>query len=72
MVAEHAGWREVDHNPNAPAVLKARQHTLDAARIPSPPDRIRFIEERCRSRRVLDLGCAGQATTQQDPNWLHR
>lgn len=72
MVTDSVGWRAVADNPNAPEALAARQRSLDAAWIPSPPDRLRFIEDRCRDRRVLDLGCAGQATRQNDANWLHR
>lgn len=72
MMSEPQGWRAVATNPNATEAIEFRQQQLAAAWLPSPPDRVGFIQDRCRGRRVLDLGCAGQGTTLDDPNWLHR
>lgn len=71
MVGE-ANWRDIEADPNGRAALAERQRQLDAAWCPSPTDRSSFIADVCNGRRVLDLGCAGQATKIDDPRWLHR
>nr|MDQ3350691.1 class I SAM-dependent methyltransferase [Actinomycetota bacterium] len=65
------GWRAISDDPNGPAALAARQAILDESWEATTPDRRNFLVEACRSRRVLDLGCAGQGTRVGDPAWLH-
>jgi len=66
------GWRGVSEDPNSSEAHVERQRQLDAAWAAPPADRVEFIQERCRGRRVLDLGCAGQATRLDSPDWFHR
>jgi SAM-dependent methyltransferase len=65
-------WSELSPDPNAAAVLARRAETLRAAWRPAVADRIRFLEERCRGRLVLDIGCvAHDVERMKSPNWLH-
>jgi SAM-dependent methyltransferase len=47
--------------------------TLERLRVPRPVDRVSFIAERCRDRRVLDIGCLDEtALAKRDTDhWLH-
>jgi 2-polyprenyl-3-methyl-5-hydroxy-6-metoxy-1,4-benzoquinol methylase len=65
-------WSELSPDPNAAAVLARRAETLRAAWRPVINDRINFLEERCRGRLVLDIGCvAHDVERMKSPNWLH-
>lgn len=65
-------WGELSADPNAAAAMAVRAETLRAAWRPSVADRIRFLEDRCRGRLVLDIGCvAHDVERMKSPNWLH-
>jgi SAM-dependent methyltransferase len=48
--------------------------TLERLRLPRPVDRLAFISELCRDKRVLDIGCLDEtALAKRDTDhWLHR
>lgn len=73
VVAGGAGrWRDVASDPNAASALAHRTAVLRAAWRPPIRDRVRFLEERCRDQRVLDVGCVAHDTARMDsPQWLH-
>lgn len=65
-------WTDVARDPNAAAALAARASTLRSAWRPPIPDRVVFLEERCRDRRVLDVGCVAHDIERMDSTqWLH-
>lgn len=68
-----AEWSTISDDPNDPTVLRARQAEIDAARHPQIPDRMPFILDRVRGKRVLDVGCV-QHTVEAEAadDWLHR
>ena len=68
-----AEWSTISDDPNDPAVLRARQAEIDAARHPQIPDRVPFILDRVRGKRVLDIGCVQHTVEAEEAdNWLHR
>jgi SAM-dependent methyltransferase len=59
-------------DPNHPAAVAHRAETLRAAWRPAVADRIEFLEDRCRDRLVLDIGCvAHDVERMNSSNWLH-
>jgi SAM-dependent methyltransferase len=65
-------WSDVAHDPNDAAALAARASMLRAAWREPIADRISFLEERCRGRRVLDVGCVAHDVARMDSSeWLH-
>jgi 2-polyprenyl-3-methyl-5-hydroxy-6-metoxy-1,4-benzoquinol methylase len=67
-----ARWSDVADDPNDPRVLVQRARTLRAAWRPEIADRAEFIVDRCRGRRVLDIGCvAHDVERMRSPQWLH-
>lgn len=65
-------WRDVADDPNAPVVLAANQRTLDAARAEPVPDRLDYLCELVRGRRVLDIGVVEHRLESRDSQrWLH-
>lgn len=65
-------WCDVADDPNAAVALARRAETLRGAWRPAIGDRIRFVEERCSDRRVLDIGCLAHDVARMDsPRWLH-
>jgi SAM-dependent methyltransferase len=58
----------VDQSPNA-----LTYETLERVKVGRPVDRLEFIAERCRGKRVLDLGCLDEtAQVKRDTkHWLH-
>ena len=65
-------WTDVASDPNAAEALAHRAATLRAAWRPPISDRVRFLEERCRGRRVLDVGCVAHEISRIDSSqWLH-
>src|SRR5215217_3157486 len=58
----------MDHSPNA-----LTYETLERVTVGQPVDRLEFIAERCRGKRVLDLGCLDEtALVKRDTkHWLH-
>jgi 2-polyprenyl-3-methyl-5-hydroxy-6-metoxy-1,4-benzoquinol methylase len=53
---------------------KLEYETLERLRVPRPVDRVAFITEQCRDKRVLDVGCLDEtALAKRDTeHWLHR
>lgn len=65
-------WSDRATDPNDASALVWRAETLRAAWRGDVPDRIAFVEERCRGRRVLDVGCVAHDVARMDsPMWLH-
>lgn len=65
-------WSALSLDPNAAIVLARRAERLRSAWRPSITDRIQFLEERCKGRLVLDIGCvAHDAERMNSSNWLH-
>ncbi len=70
--APPARWTDIGPEPSMPAAIVARAATIRAAARPWVPDRIGFLRDRCRDRRVLDLGCvAHDPRRAASPSWLH-
>ena len=48
--------------------------TLERLRVSCPVERVSFIAERCRGKRVLDIGCLDETALdkQNTTEWLHR
>ncbi len=66
-------WTDVASDPNDPAALAIRASVLRAAWRPPIDDRNRFLVERSRGKRVLDIGCVAHDPSRMDtPRWLHR
>lgn len=65
-------WSDVADDPNDPMALARRARTLRAAWRAPIEDRVSFIVERCRGRRVLDIGCvAHDVERMASSDWLH-
>jgi len=65
-------WSELTADPNDPPALVHRARVLQAAWRPPITDRTAFIEERCRDRIVLDVGCVAHDVERMSaPTWLH-
>lgn len=65
-------WSDIADDPNDPRALAQRSRTLRDAWRPPVEDRSAFIVERCRGRRVLDIGCvAHDVERMKSPDWLH-
>lgn len=66
-------WSDLADDPNDPAVLARRQTEIDRARRPPIAHRNDFVLERCRGRRVLDVGCVQHTVDAAERDgWLHR
>src|SRR5690349_23172684 len=50
-------------------------HPLERVRVPRPVDRYDYVRDRCRGRRVLDLGAYDETEVDRDQHaswrWLH-
>ena len=65
-------WSEVADDPIDPRALGYRSEQLRAAWRPDVADRVEFLIDRCRSKRVLDIGCvAHDVARMASPQWLH-
>ena len=65
-------WRSISSDPNAPAVVAARDATLKRAFAVEHRDRVEVFAEFCRDKRVLDVGCVDHSVQQTHlPSWLH-
>lgn len=65
-------WHDVAGDPNEPAALARRAAVLRAAWRDPVEDRLGFLEDRCRDRKVLDIGCVAHGIERErSPNWLH-
>lgn len=70
QVSRH--WSSLSADPNSEIVLQQRAETLAAAWMPQVADRVGFIVERARGKRVLDLGCVAHDVERMKSNrWLH-
>ncbi|MEO7268505.1 MAG: class I SAM-dependent methyltransferase [Knoellia sp.] len=67
-----AHWSDVAPDPNDPRVMARRAVTLRAAWRDPIEDRLAFLMDRCRDRRILDIGCvAHDVERMKSPDWLH-
>ncbi|MEQ8841122.1 MAG: methyltransferase domain-containing protein [Acidimicrobiales bacterium] len=65
-------WTDRTDDPNDPVAVAQRAATLGAAWRDEIPDRVTFLEQRVRGRRVLDVGCVAHDKARMDAsNWLH-
>ena len=65
-------WTEVNWQPNDPAVLEFRKRELGAACRPPCNDRVDYLVELARGKRVLDVGVVDHVVTAvKRPDWLH-
>lgn len=65
-------WTDVATDPNDAAALAARANTLRQAWRQPVADRLAFLADRCRGKRVLDIGCVAHDEARMDsPQWLH-
>lgn len=72
LPASTVRWVDVASDPNDPAAIAFRAQTLRAAWRDELPSRVEFLVERCRDRRILDIGCvAHDEARMQSPDWLH-
>lgn len=59
-------------DPNDPVPIAHRARVLEAAWPPDIPDRLTFLESRCRGRSLLDVGCVAHAEARlESDEWLH-
>jgi 2-polyprenyl-3-methyl-5-hydroxy-6-metoxy-1,4-benzoquinol methylase len=65
-------WSDVASDPNDPRALVERAEALRGAWRSPIADRLAFLEQRCREKRVLDIGCvAHDVGRMSSANWLH-
>lgn len=65
-------WTHHGDDPNAAMPIAARAEVLRAAWRDPIKDRITFLLDRCRGKRVLDIGCvAHDIARMSSPDWLH-
>lgn len=65
-------WSELRDDPNDPLLVAVRARTLAAAFRPPIGDRIDYLSDRCRGRRVLDIGAVAHDPRRMEaPDWLH-
>ncbi len=65
-------WTDLGPEPSAAACLVARAATIRAAARAPVGDRATFVRDRCRDRRVLDIGCVAHDSTRATSiSWLH-
>ena len=70
--AHASRWTQLGDDPNHPDTLAHRERTLRAAWRPPIDDRIEFLEDRCRDRVVLDIGCVAHSKSRlESDDWLH-
>lgn len=66
-------WTDVSDDPNDEVAVAWRAATLRSAWRPAVGDRVEFLRDRCRGKRVLDVGCvAHDVARMQSETWLHR
>jgi 2-polyprenyl-3-methyl-5-hydroxy-6-metoxy-1,4-benzoquinol methylase len=65
-------WREFSNDPNAPEVLAARRDALKSARADVVGDRITYLCNLVRGRRILDVGVVDHfLDASSSERWLH-
>lgn len=66
-------WSDVSEKPHSRESKNFRIATIKNARRPPVSDRISYLENLVRSRRVLDVGVAAHTATERNKEtWLHR
>lgn len=63
-------WTDVSDDPNSEAAIAFRNRTLAAARAEPVADRVTYLQELCRGKRVLDVGVVNH--TLDSGQSLHR
>ena len=67
-----ARWTAISPDPNSSAAHAYRAEVVKAAARPPVPDRVQFLAEQARGKRVLDLGVVNHTTESAvSANWLH-
>src|SRR5208282_5306014 len=67
-----ARWTDASLDLNSSQALEFRANTLRSARRAPIVDRIAYLQELCRGKRVLDVGVVNHvASAIHDPLWLH-
>ena len=65
-------WHDTTDDPNDARALAFRARTLRSAARPPTPNRVAFLRDRCRDRRILDIGCVAHTIDRMNsPLWLH-
>jgi len=65
-------WTEVSSDPNSIAAISLRESTVHSAHKPPVKDKIEYIVELVRGRRVLDVGVVAHfVEAERDKSWLH-
>ena len=66
------GWHEISNDPNAPAVLAARRDALSSAQAGIVEDRITYLCDLARGKRILDVGVVDHCLDASlSERWLH-
>ncbi|MEM9465100.1 MAG: class I SAM-dependent methyltransferase [Actinomycetota bacterium] len=66
-------WSSTTADPSDAAAIAHRGRVLAEAWMPTIENRIDFLADRCRGKRVLDIGCVAHDVGRfDDPSWLHR
>src|SRR5882757_1232432 len=65
-------WQSLSKDPNAAEVLAARRDALSRARAPNVADRVAYLCDLARGKRVLDVGVVEHfASASASGQWLH-
>ena len=65
-------WHDISNDPNALAVLAARRDALSSARAGIVGDRITYLCELARGKRILDVGMVEHfLDASSSKRWLH-
>lgn len=73
MTTNLTRWFDRTSDPNSPVALAGRAEQLRAARREPVADRIAYLSQLARGRRVLDIGAADHdASSSERARWLHR
>jgi 2-polyprenyl-3-methyl-5-hydroxy-6-metoxy-1,4-benzoquinol methylase len=65
-------WHEIRKDPNAPEVLAARRESLKRTQAPTVKDRISYLCDLARGKRVLDVGVVEHSLdASSSAQWLH-
>ncbi|MCX7825622.1 MAG: class I SAM-dependent methyltransferase [Verrucomicrobiae bacterium] len=66
-------WSDVSDDPNSPQARAFRAATLKAAHRPPVADKVGYLQDLARGKRVLDIGVVDHTLDNQaKPQWLHR
>lgn len=71
-IAPATRWTDAGTDPMDPAIIHARQRMLTAARRTPVPDRIAYLRDLVRGRRLLDIGIVDHDLgSDRREHWLH-